>query len=84
MNNAYKYNPTDFEGMMTLPEDLEIFYSAYEIYIKDKTDRNIFLHRKAWEFFLSVKHRGLEGFLTSTLQEDLCDYMMDLLEDAEC
>ena len=87
-NIIYKYNPDDFKGMMSLPDDLEAFYRACESYAKsradDKSEREHFkdyihLHKTCSELYYSTKHRMVEGFLTRALFDEINSYVDDLI-----
>jgi len=91
MVNKYKYDPSDFEGMMFLSEDMAAFYTECELFIKDrdkdKTERDRFIagfnfEKSLKELFLSIKHRAVEGFLSPSMVSELEDYMIDLFDEA--
>ncbi|MCL1983338.1 MAG: hypothetical protein FWG53_09685 [Clostridiales bacterium] len=82
MDGKYKYNPGDFAGMMSLPEDLADFYNAHETYLNDPSKTNRFdFERKGRGLFSTVKHRAVEGFLSPVQRDEIWEHMRDLLDD---
>jgi len=82
MNRAYKYNPDDYRDMLGLTDDLTEFYRLYEIYRADQTEINLWMLKIHWQnLFFTIKHRELEGFLTSTVASEIRMYLEDLVND---
>jgi len=89
-SSKYKYNPEDFLGMMSLPEDLTAYYEACEAY-KSEIDKVITekerfrvdfnFEKSLRELFLSIKHRAVEGLLSPTFVSELENYSLDLFDE---
>jgi len=77
---AVKYNPSDFTHIPGLSEDLTIFYKLHGEYIADKTRSKRFaLEKQGEDLFFTIKHRALEGFITSAIAYELREHMEELL-----
>jgi len=80
---SYKYDPADFATLQSLSDDLTAFYHAVRIYAQDKSDTNWYALRHCWEvLFFTLKHRELEGGLTSVAANEIRDYLEELIEHA--
>jgi len=75
-----KYNPTDFSHILGLSDDLTVFYTLYNEYRSDKTQRKRFaLEKQGEDLFFTIKHRALEGSITGTTAYELREHMEELL-----
>ena len=80
MNGNYKYNPDDFEGMISLSEDLSAFYQSHMAYLNDRSMSNKHeFERVGRDLFFTVKHREIETVITSSVASGLREYMNELL-----
>ena len=77
---THKYNPTEFNHVLGLSDDLIIFYKLYSEYVSDKTRGKRFaLEKQGEDLFFTIKHRALEGSITGTTAYELRAYMKELL-----
>jgi len=75
-----KYNPTEFDHIRGLSDDLTAFYKLYSEYETDKTQSNRFaLEKQGEDLFFTIKHRALEGVITGTMAYELREHMEELL-----
>ena len=82
MNNAYKYNPDDFKGVLNLPGELRVLYNLLENYKEDSSDYNWYALKKHWEdVFFTIKHREVEGFINPSAASELREYLEELIND---
>ena len=82
MESKYKYNPDDFNGILGMTGELDIFYRLYEAYKKEKTRDNRFSLRNHWEdLFFTIKHREVEGFLNPVIAQEIREYLEMLIND---
>ena len=80
---TYRYAPVDFSSVQNLSEDLEAFYHAVQIYSEDKSDENWYALRHDWQtIFFTLKHRELEGALSSVPASEIRAYLEELIEHA--
>jgi hypothetical protein len=79
---SYKYNPDDFIGILGLPSELADFYRLCEAYKSEKSNDKWLPLRKHWEdLFFTIKHREVEGVLTSMDAQGIRDYLEVLVND---
>ena len=77
---TYKYNPTEFNHVLGLSDDLTAFYKLYGEYLTDKTQSKRFaLEKQGEDLFFTIKHRALEGLITGTTAYELREHMEELL-----
>ena len=77
---TYKYNPTEFNHILGLSDDLSTFYTPYNEYTNNKTQSNRFaLEKQGEDLFFTIKHRALEGAITSATAYELREHMEELL-----
>ena len=77
---TYKYNPTEFNHILGLSDDLTTFYALYSEYTNDKTQSKRFaLEKQGEELFFTIKHRALEGSITTATAYELREHMEELL-----
>ena len=82
MESKYKYNPDDFNGILGMTGELDIFYRLYEMYKKEKTRDNWFSLKRHWEdLFFTIKHREVEGFLNPVIAQEIREDLMMLIND---
>lgn len=59
MIGNYKYSPEDYRDMLSMAEDLTLFYELFETYSENRTQDNLFaLERQGRELFFTIKHRA--------------------------
>ena len=77
---TYKYSPTEFNHILGLSDDLAAFYTLHSEYTNDKTQSKRFaLEKQGEDLFFTIKHRALEGAITSTTEYELREHMEELL-----
>ena len=77
---TYKYNPTEFNHILGLSNDLTVFYNLHNDYINDKTQSKRFsLEKQGEDLFFTIKHRALEGAITGTTAYELREHVEELL-----
>jgi len=80
VKNTYRYNPEDYNDVLGLSDDLNIFYQLYEHYCENRTQDSLFALMNHWEnLFFTIKHREVEGFLSPVLASETRDYLEELV-----
>lgn len=76
---AYRFAPSDFEGILGLGDDLDQFYQALETYTDKPTSRyELQLRLSAENLFFTLKARSVEGFITPATFYEVTDYIGEL------
>lgn len=82
MHQAYRFNPENFQGVLGLPDDLGRFYELYEDCKENqKLEERFIFEKHARDLFFTIKHRRIEGALTTSKADALLSYMEELLND---
>jgi len=82
LKTVYKYNPEDFTQVLGLAGELATFYKLHEDYANERTQNSRFaLEKHCRDLFFTIKHRALEGFITTTTAHEIREHMEDLLYD---
>ncbi|MCL2052281.1 MAG: hypothetical protein FWG91_11245 [Lachnospiraceae bacterium] len=82
MKAVYKYSPSDFSGILGIPEELNYFYELLETYRDNKNSETWFPLRRHWEeLFFLLKARGVEGNLNPVMAQEIQGYLESLVND---
>lgn len=79
---SYKHLPENYSHIPDLHEDLVTFYKAYEVYLKDKSFSNESnLKIQGYQLHFTIKHRALDGLISSSKAEELMEDLGELYND---
>ena len=81
--SKYKYNPSDFDSMPCLADELSKFYNLFEVYAAERTTSALLdLKYHWWEnLFFTIKHREVEGSLSPVDADEIRHYLEEFLYD---
>lgn len=82
MKGIYEYMPEEYKAYPGLYAEMQDFYNLLEVYQEDKTENNkAFLRKALNDLLFSIKHRVVEGSLTSYEAEKMGSYVKGLIHD---
>lgn len=82
MKGIYEYMPEEYKEYPSLYAEMQDFYNFLEVYQEDKTENNkAFLQKALNDLLFSIKHRVVEGSLTSYEAGKMGSYVKGLVHD---